>query len=309
MSGELDRTRWWRWVATVVFPVHLMVTAVTIGLRWEHVLIDGAFVALAWAGPRAREFSLLAVPFALTALMYDYFRLVQHMRASVHVADLYNAELMLFGVDTPVGRQILPEFWRTRTSAPLDLICGFAYVFYLYELPLVAVYLYFRDKARMSLLMWSFFAVNLVGMATWLFYPAAPPWYVDLYGLGPAVLDAAPSAAGAARFDALLGVSYFESFYGRSSNVFGAMPSLHVSYSVLVVFSVLGLGWRLVTVTGGFALIVAFAAVYLDHHYLLDVIVGAVYAACAYALVALLLTKYRQRVDGALPRPETIDSE
>jgi membrane-associated phospholipid phosphatase len=296
MIEEVDRTRWWRWVATIFFPGHLLLTAATMGVRWEHLLIDGVFVVLAWAGPRAREFSLLAIPFALTALMYDYFRLVQHMRAAVHVADLYNAEMFWFGIDTSAGRQILPEFWRARASAPLDLICGFAYIFYLYELPLVGVYLYFQDKARMSLLLWSFFAVNLVGMATWLLYPAAPPWYVEQYGLGPAVLDAVPSAAGAARFDALLGVSYFESFYARSSNVFGAMPSLHVSYSVLVVLAVLGFGWRWVASTGAFALLVAFAAVYLGHHYVLDVVAGIVYAVCAYALVALLQRKYRQGV-------------
>ena len=55
--------------------------------------------------------------------------------------------------------------------------------------------------------------------------PAEPPT-----GDGPADLAALPSPAGTARFDALLGIHYFASFYARNTNVFGAMPSLHASY-------------------------------------------------------------------------------
>ena len=31
--------------------------------------------------------------------------------------------------------------------------------------------------------------LNLLAYATYLIYPAAPPWYVAHYGLGPACLD------------------------------------------------------------------------------------------------------------------------
>ena len=108
--------------------------------------------------------------------------------------------------------------------------------------------------------MWAMLGLNLAGYVGYLVYPAAPPWYVDRYGLGPALLTAPPEAAGAARFDALLGVSWFAEYYGRSANVFGAIPSLHVGQTFLAVL----FAWRWRSLRGfttGFWLLVTFAAV------------------------------------------------
>ena len=62
-------------------------------------------------------------------------------------------------------------------------------------------------------------------------------------------------------------------FYGKSADVFGAIPSLHIVYPFLA----LGYGWRLPRfrwVALGYFLLVCFAAVYLNHHYVLDILVG-----------------------------------
>jgi membrane-associated phospholipid phosphatase len=117
--------------------------------------------------------------------------------------------------------------------------------------------------------------VNLVGWSIWLVYPAAPPWYVDTYGLGPAIDGVAASTAGLARFDALLHLPLAASFYAKSANVFGAMPSLHVAYATLVAWVVFPLGGKLRWATIAFAVSMAFSAVYLRHHYILDVMAGA----------------------------------
>jgi membrane-associated phospholipid phosphatase len=127
--------------------------------------------------------------------------------------------------------------------------------------------------------------LNALGVVTYLLYPAAPPWYVMKYGPGPADMAALPSPAGTARFDALLGISYFAKFYARNSNVFGAMPSLHAAYPTFVAWQVwrLGRGWRVGTVA--FAAVVVFSAVYLQHHYILDVVAGVTAALVASAVV------------------------
>ena len=130
--------------------------------------------------------------------------------------------------------------------------------------------------------MWAMMWLNLAGYATYLIYAAAPPWYVDRYGLGPANLGALPEAAGAARFDVLFGVTWFAEFYGRNANVFGAIPSLHVGQSCLAVI----FAWKLGSMRGvatGFWAVVTFASVYLNHHYLVDGFVGVVFASAAAA--------------------------
>jgi membrane-associated phospholipid phosphatase len=61
--------------------------------------------------------------------------------------------------------------------------------------------------------------------------------------------------------------------------VFGAVPSLHVAYALLVAlegWSVLTYGWRVAAVA--FFLTMCFSAVYLDHHWVLDALAGIAYA-------------------------------
>src|SRR2546421_10757816 len=63
------------------------------------------------------------------------------------------------------------------------------------------------------------------------------------------------------------------SFYGKSADVFGAIPSLHVVYPFLAMVY----GWhlrRLRPFAIGYFALVCFAAVYLNHHYLLDIFIG-----------------------------------
>lgn len=280
---------WWKLFALIFFPLHFVITASTMGLRFEHILLDGAMVAAMLIGPRARVFAYHALPFALTGIAYDNLRFLIAFRSStIHVSDVYLFEKAWFGVGSGAARQIYPEYFKDHPVVFFDVVCGFAYILYLVESILFATYLYLRNRARMTRFAWAFLLINLMGIVTYLAFPLAPPWYVEEYGLGSANLAAKPSAAGAARFDEIMGVRFFENFYARNPNVFGAMPSLHAGYPALVFFATLSMGWKWFLPTGAFALLVAFSAIYLRHHYVIDVIAGAVYGALAWALVPVL---------------------
>lgn len=295
----------WRWIALLFFPLQLLLTELTMGLRSEHLVMAALFIGLAWLPARIGMLSWRALPLGLTALAYDNSRLLTSLRGRIHVADLYRAELRWFGIETLGGRVTLPEFFARHTIVLLDLVCGFAYMVYIFELVLLALYFGLREPRRMARLAWGFFVISVLGIATYLLYPAAPPWYVLRYGLGPAQLGVPPSAAGTARFDALLGINYFRNFYARNPNVFGAMPSLHVGYPMLCFFATRekGRGWAVATLI--FALLVAFSAIYLQHHYVLDAIVGAAYAWIADASVAALMRRTTTRAPRPPPAPAT----
>lgn len=275
-----------RVLAAILFPLYLLVTARSIGLRTEHLAIALVFLTMFFIGPRTARFAVLALPFLGVGILYDNMRLVLGLRGEIHVGDLYAMELRWFSVNGPNGPMILPEFFRARPWVGFDLVCGFAYLAYLAESFLYAVFLFFRDPSRVARFAWAFFFVNLLGMITYLVYPAAPPWYVEQYGLGPVVLDAKPSAAGALRFDELTGIPYFQAFYSRNANVFGAMPSLHVAYPTVVFCSTWKMGPRFSIPALSFALLVAFSAVYLRHHYVLDLVVGVLYGGVSYGLIS-----------------------
>lgn len=278
---------WWAWASLVIFPGILLLEHLFIGLRPEHFLLAGVFFGLSWAGERARKYVVYGAPMWLSGIGYDFLRLITHLRPAVHVDDLWHAEHALFGFQTAGGTVVITDWIATHTHPILDALAGGTYILYLPFPMILASLLYFRHEPVMRQLSLAFGLTSLLGWAVWLAWPAAPPWYVDTYGLGPAQLDALPSAAGAARFDHLFGVNVFHAFYSQSHNVFGAMPSLHAAYGLVPALATWQLRSRLPLLSYGcilWAMSMGFAAVYLRHHYILDVVAGVVVAVTGNAI-------------------------
>jgi len=118
------------------------------------------------------------------------------------------------------------------------------------------------------------------------------------HGPGPAdPATAVASAAGAARVDELLGITYFARLYSRNPNVFGAMPSLHVAFPLLVACTLGAVGPIFRAVTVGFTLLMAFAAIYLGHHWVLDVLAGSAIGIVALVAARALTTREPLRIN------------
>jgi membrane-associated phospholipid phosphatase len=218
------------------------------------------------------------LPFVAAGTLYEVLRGLFRYRGDVHVGDLHALEGRLFSVTTAAGPKAISDVISQYQSAWLDALCGATYLLFVFEVVGVAVYLFFRDRPKTLQISMGFLAVNLVGWVVWFLYPAAPPWYFDQYGAGPIVLDAASSPAGLLRIDGLLHLPIAATFYAKSANVFGAMPSLHVAYATLVACVAAPRGGWLRVGTIAFALSMALSAVYLRHHYLLDVVAGVAVA-------------------------------
>lgn len=260
-------------------------------LRWEQFALALAAVLLAYGSAKTKRMYLGLFPMGLLGLIYDAMRLVRKAGidpSRVHLCDLRETEKTLFGITVHGETVTLSDYFYTHSALWLDLFCAIPYGLFLFVPISYAVFLYFRGEGAQARLTWGFLLVNILGFITYRLYPAAPPWYFHQYGCE--VDLAAPASAGThlARVDAYLGIGYFAGLYARSSDVFGAMPSLHVAYPVLMLME----GWKHHHKLGrsaliGFYLWMCFAAVYLDHHWVLDIIAGTVYA----TLVSLLLRK------------------
>ena len=272
-------------VLTALGTVHLAITARTGGIRWEHLLADGLLIVLPWLGTKGRTAALALLPLWLTGVVVEWQKFLT-LLGPIHSGDFRALELLFFRAGNP------PVSWAewlyARPVLALDLLCGAAYALFIYEYFAVAIDFFFRDRSRFHAFVWAFFVANLAGAVIYVLLPVAPPWYIIDHGLGPADPHALGSAAGCARFDAFFGIHYFEGFYARNPNVFGAMPSLHVAYPLMVTLFTWQRGsvWRILTIA--FLLLVSFAAVYLGHHYVLDVLAGyAVAVGSAWAGVQL----------------------
>jgi PAP2 superfamily len=125
----------------------------------------------------------------------------------------------------------------------------------------------------------------LTGFATYVLYPAAPPWLAARHG----------EIGSSNRLIAIIWhhvpIAHYGSLFekGQSyANNVAAMPSLHAAYALLITLYL----WRLVprTVRPLLALYppaMAFALVYSGEHYLVDCIAGWVYAAATVTAVNL----------------------
>jgi membrane-associated phospholipid phosphatase len=267
------------------------------GLHSGHVLL-GLLGLLDAYNEKTRLFLRTFLPFIATGAVYDSLRysLSWATEGRVHVAGPYLLDRVWFGI----GGRTLNELFQIHHWAIADLITGFAYLIYVAEFLALGMWLFFTGRVtRASTFARCFFAVNVLGFITYFVYPAAPPWYVSAHGLGPAQMNVAASSAAALRFDALLGTHVFESAYSKSVEVFGAIPSLHVAYplmAVVLAFRTPALRWARWP-AAVYAPIMCFSAVYLQHHYVIDVVIGLLYGAIVVA--AMLAWERRGATRGA----------
>ncbi|MFV2014766.1 MAG: phosphatase PAP2 family protein, partial [Candidatus Heimdallarchaeota archaeon] len=77
----------------------------------------------------------------------------------------------------------------------------------------------------------------------------------------------------------LLGTSLFGSFYGRfNANPYAAVPSLHAAYSFIsAYYAIKKYGWNRTWWMIFYPLGVWTAAVYLNHHFIVDLAAGVLY--------------------------------
>lgn len=300
ISSLVNYGDWWRGLSTqrkilpamCVFLIGAIFAALN-GIRSDHVILGIFILVLFYGGMYGQIISKFLTPVFLVGVVYDSQKFYRdYIRGTIRVEEPYLFDKTIFGISTNKGILTPNEWLQLHTHWSLDFITGFIYLTFI---PLVVfamawIYFYYGSRGtwrfnaselqkRVMQMMWAYFWVNCLGYSTYFWYPAAPPWYVAQYGFGPANLLVAPSAAGAVRFDQLLGTNFFGELYGRSQDVFGAVPSLHVAYPLTAVFFAFRFGASKLfkTLMILFYLLMCFGAVYLNHHYILDILWGTAY--------------------------------
>jgi membrane-associated phospholipid phosphatase len=275
--------------------------------RFEHVVILLIVPLMAYTNAASKRLFLGLAPMGALGLVYDTMKGVKNLGVSphrVHLCDLRALDMRIASVTVNGEPGTVHDWLQLHASTPLDLLFAVPYGTFLFLAIGFAIVLYVRDYERMRLFAWGFLVVNLAGFVTYHLYPAAPPWYFHAHGCTVDMAAHASEGPNLARVDQILGFHYFRDFYGRSSDVFGAVPSLHVSYPMLVIL----FGWPTLRWAGRtFALVflvsMCMAAIYLDHHWIIDVVLGVAYTIAAYAVV-LAVAKRRStlRSRSVVPR-------
>jgi membrane-associated phospholipid phosphatase len=135
--------------------------------------------------------------------------------------------------------------------------------------------------------MLAFLVLALAGFATYVLYPAAPPWIAADWHYLPHVSRIFNAGVGFFGGTQSFSALYHWMWSHSGWDVFGAMPSEHAAFPFLCFLFARKAwpraGWLLLP----YCAAVWLAVMYLGEHYAADVIVGLIYAAVVYSLVQL----------------------
>ncbi len=263
-------------------------------LGWQHL----GLLALLWASLTRREGARRFIrdwwPFLVFWLSYDVMRIFGAniiRRAAVRPPFRWESRWFL----SPEG-VIWPFYfthWIAKHGASLGprlLIqyCDLIYLSQLFVVPLVTLLIWLRGRrALFRRLLWSYALLHFLTLCIYIGYPAAPPWWVYENGiLQPTIEHSMP--AGFPTGSTLAGLFHL------SANRFAAIPSLHGAYPLLLmlVLALNGERARWIVITSLYAASMWFACVFLNQHYIVDLLLGT-------ALVVVALPAACRRGTGA----------
>ncbi len=149
--------------------------------------------------------------------------------------------------------------------------------------------------------------LTFAGFATYVLFPATPPWLAAYDGVLPPVQRVVGEVWGQ------LGVPAASAVFEHGSqyvNDVAAMPSLHAAYPMLFLAFFWSRGWRWRIGFGAYVLAMAFTLLYGGEHYALDIVVGWLYAVATFLGTRAVRRWWTRRralePDGAVePAPRT----
>lgn len=281
-------------IAAVASAVYLTWVVGFVGFRPDHLYFLGFLLLCYFATSSTRLLMGGFIFYIIYWVIYDGMRVIPNFEVNpVHIAQPYDLEKMLFGIQVDGARLTPNEYWAQNLHPALDFIAGISYLSWVPLPMLFSLYLLKTDREMLIRFSASFLFANLVGFVIYYLYPAAPPWYYAAYG-NVESFDIPGSAAYLVRFDELVGLPIFTNMYTKNANVFAAIPSLHAAYPLILTYY--GFKARLKWMHWLFALTIIgiwFGALYSSHHYLIDLLLGAFCAFFAIFVFEKFLMKGR----------------
>lgn len=246
-----------------------------------------------FASAGTRKLFVIFSPFFIYLVFYNSLRILSKINPfKIHIEDLYNLEKSMFGVYSNGVKISLNEFFIEHHHSILDFFAGAFYITWVPFPILFGFLMFFKKKSGIAFNFWiSFLIANLFGFIGYIFYPAAPPWYYFEYG--NEFLRSVPgNAAGLERFDDLLNISLYKTMYSAGTYTFGAMPSMHAAFPLMLSYYSLKFKnpWLttliLISMFG-----IWFGAIYSSHHYVLDILMGIVCGIIGLIITELLVNR------------------
>ena len=262
-------------------------------------VLAGLGVHATTQGPR-RLARLVAdwLPLVAVLLAYDASRgLADGLGMPVAVEELADADRWLGGGVLPtvwLQEHVQADWWKALATL--------VYSSHFVLTPVLLAVLWARDRERWARCARLVVALSLAGLATYVLYPAAPPWLAARTGVIEPVdriTSSGWAVLGLPKAGVLLDTGQAQ------VNLVAAVPSLHTAFAVLVCGMLLPLARRACQRTAlvAYAVLMPVVLVWGGEHYVVDTLLGAAYAVVLLLLMPSLERTGRRAVRGlpALP--------
>src|SRR6478736_95703 len=287
--GRRDRERWGpprrhidrptAILAAVAFAIALLAQVLTFGLsltpdRYALVLLAPALVI-----GRGRRFLLDFVPFVALIVVYEESRGIAHtLHPHPYYAPQLDAEKALFFGHVP-SVDLQGWLWTGSLHWYDQFLSAMTRIHFIVP-PTLAFGLWLKRRALFYRFAATLLALSYAGALTFWLFPAAAPWAASERGLIPFLASPANVQAATSPLPTDAGPVYRL----VDGNPYAAVPSLHGGYSLLVVLFVATLAWPtrwrwwVIVPAAAYPLIQSIAVVYTGNHYVVDLLIGFVYA-------------------------------
>ena len=244
-------------------------------------------------------------PFIGFLLAYDLLRGVADSAFEAHVYPQLRVDEWLFGGSVPTV-WLQNRFWHGETDIRWwDYVAWLVYLTHFFATFVLAAVLWRWAHDRFARYATMVAALAALGFATYVLFPAVPPWLASERGALDPTTRIVPVVWAHIPVDRVS--SLFEK--GRHyANDVAAVPSLHAAYALLITLYL----WRLVppparVVLVAYPVAMAAALVYTSEHYVSDCLLGWVYAVVTFVAVSAVFDRWFARAPVATAEPVLAD--
>jgi membrane-associated phospholipid phosphatase len=265
------------------------------------IWLMGGLLILSLNNPRRWVRGLVVdwLPFILFLFAYDYVRSVADETGfTPHLAPQIKADRLMFGLPLP-NVELQSQFYHPAALSWYDYVTWVTYITHFFGTLTLAVILwrfaYPLFRKWRTLVMW----LSAAGFATYVLYPAVPPWLASDTGkIGKVtkIKDAMFAHTGTKSITSAVEKNWVDKV--------AAMPSLHAAFPMMMTMLFWHKGWRWRVPFLAYTFLMGYSLVYLGEHWVIDIFVGWAYAIGIYlALAWYWRRRQARRAERAEPEP------
>ena len=288
-----------RVAAVVLWLAALVVTSRAEGIPFDRVRqsmwILAAILAATMGSPWRRIVQTFGdwIPWVGFLFLYDYTRgFADTLGRPVHLTQPLAVDRALGGGQIPT-RWLQERLYDAQHLHWWDVVSALVYTSHFILPWVIAGVLYVRSRARWAAFARRVLVLSYASLVTYSLYPAAPPWFASREGLTEPIARISTRGFYAIGLDAAVPLINL----GQGSvNLVAAVPSLHAAFALLICLQFWRSSRRTTrTLLAAYPLAMGFALVYTGEHYIVDVVIGAIYALATMFTVGWMERAWGQR--------------